>query len=263
MLFITAGMGGGTGTGAARWWPRSPKELGILTEAVVTKPFMFEASACVPPTPASKRWRATSIADHHPQRKADAGAGRRYLHARRLQGRQRSAARRGRRHRRSHQLPGLVNVDFADVRTVMSEMGMRRRARPRPARQSRPHRRRAGRRQPAAGRRQPGRCARRAGQHHRILHREDARDPRGDGHHQSFTAEEAHGHRRPGARRRHGRQPARHMVATGPRQPRCPPACEADADHPHRHRRCPDDGERQRRAAQRDDQPPQPTPSRR
>jgi cell division protein FtsZ len=51
MLFITAGMGGGTGTGAAPVVAEVAKELGILTVAVVTKPFMFERR----------------LADHHPQ----------------------------------------------------------------------------------------------------------------------------------------------------------------------------------------------------
>ena len=44
MLFITAGMGGGTGTGAAPVIARVAKELGILTVAVVTKPFQFEGA---------------------------------------------------------------------------------------------------------------------------------------------------------------------------------------------------------------------------
>ena len=42
MVFITAGMGGGTGTGAAPVVAKIAKELGILTVAVVTKPFIFE-----------------------------------------------------------------------------------------------------------------------------------------------------------------------------------------------------------------------------
>ena len=42
MVFITAGMGGGTGTGAAPVFAQIAKELGILTVAVVTKPFTFE-----------------------------------------------------------------------------------------------------------------------------------------------------------------------------------------------------------------------------
>ena len=42
MVFITAGMGGGTGTGAAPVVARAARELGILTVGVVTKPFQFE-----------------------------------------------------------------------------------------------------------------------------------------------------------------------------------------------------------------------------
>ena len=45
MLFITAGMGGGTGTGAAPVIARVAKEMGILTVGVVTKPFEFEGAA--------------------------------------------------------------------------------------------------------------------------------------------------------------------------------------------------------------------------
>ena len=44
MLFITAGMGGGTGTGAAPVIARVAKEMGILTVGVVTKPFEFEGA---------------------------------------------------------------------------------------------------------------------------------------------------------------------------------------------------------------------------
>jgi cell division protein FtsZ len=44
MLFIAAGMGGGTGTGAASVIARTARELGILTVAVVTKPFQFEGA---------------------------------------------------------------------------------------------------------------------------------------------------------------------------------------------------------------------------
>jgi cell division protein FtsZ len=45
MLFITAGMGGGTGTGAAPVIARVAKEMGILTVGVVTKPFDWEGGA--------------------------------------------------------------------------------------------------------------------------------------------------------------------------------------------------------------------------
>jgi cell division protein FtsZ len=52
MLFITAGMGGGTGTGAAPVVAQIARELGILTVAVVTKPFAMEGT------------KRTAIADH-------------------------------------------------------------------------------------------------------------------------------------------------------------------------------------------------------
>ena len=42
MVFITAGMGGGTGTGAAPIIAKAAKDMGILTVGVVTKPFSFE-----------------------------------------------------------------------------------------------------------------------------------------------------------------------------------------------------------------------------
>ena len=45
MVFITAGMGGGTGTGAAPVVAETAHDLGILTVGIVTKPFAFEASA--------------------------------------------------------------------------------------------------------------------------------------------------------------------------------------------------------------------------
>ena len=62
MVFITAGMGGGTGTGAGPVVAEVAKELGILTVAVVTKPFHFEApSACAWPRKASRRCRSTCI----------------------------------------------------------------------------------------------------------------------------------------------------------------------------------------------------------
>ncbi len=52
MVFITAGMGGGTGTGAAPVVAQVAKELGILTVAVVTKPFQIEGRE------AHARWRS-------------------------------------------------------------------------------------------------------------------------------------------------------------------------------------------------------------
>ena len=126
MLFITAGMGGGTGTGAAPVVAQVAKELGILTVAVVTKPFLMEGG------------KRMHVADHGiaelgkfvdslitiPNEKLltvlggettllDAfGAANQVLQGA-VQGIAELITR-----------PGLINVDFADVRTVMSEMGM-------------------------------------------------------------------------------------------------------------------------------------------
>jgi cell division protein FtsZ len=126
MLFITAGMGGGTGTGATPIVAQVAKELGILTVAVVTKPFLMEGS------------KRQQIADHGirelgkyvdslitiPNEKllTVLGGETTLLDAFRsanqvLQGAVQGIAELITR-------PGLINVDFADVRTVMSEMGM-------------------------------------------------------------------------------------------------------------------------------------------
>ena len=77
MLFITAGMGGGTGTGAAPVIADIAKSLGILTVAVVTRPFQFEGKR---QKVAQSRDRGAAeesgLADHHPERQADRRAGR-------------------------------------------------------------------------------------------------------------------------------------------------------------------------------------------
>ena len=126
MLFITAGMGGGTGTGAAPVVAQVAKELGILTVAVVTKPFVMEGG------------KRMMIADHGigelgkyvdslitiPNEKllTVLGGETTLLDAFRsanqvLQGAVQGIAELITR-------PGLINVDFADVKTVMAEMGM-------------------------------------------------------------------------------------------------------------------------------------------
>jgi len=126
MLFITAGMGGGTGTGAAPVVAQVAKELGILTVAIVTRPFPFEGG------------KRTSVADRGlaelsqyvdslitiPNEKLLSVLGKEVslLNAFKaannvLQGAVQGIAELITR-------PGLINVDFADVRTVMSEMGM-------------------------------------------------------------------------------------------------------------------------------------------
>ncbi len=125
MVFITAGMGGGTGTGAAPVVAQVAQELGILTVAVVTKPFSFEGN---------KRLKVAEegideLAKHVdslitiPNEKLMAVLGKEMtllsafsaandvlLHA--TQGIAELITR-----------PGLINVDFADVQTVMTRMG--------------------------------------------------------------------------------------------------------------------------------------------
>lgn len=126
MVFITAGMGGGTGTGAAPVVAQIAKEMGILTVAVVTKPFPFEGA---------KRMRTAQAGIEELTRNVDSlitipnekllsvlGKNLTLLEAFKaandvLLGAVKGIAElitRG----------GLINVDFADVRTVMSEMGM-------------------------------------------------------------------------------------------------------------------------------------------
>jgi len=126
MIFITAGMGGGTGTGAAPVVAEVAKEQGILTVAVVTKPFPFEGD---------KRMKVAEMGIEElgkhvdslitiPNEKLLAVLGKSttlldafkaandvLLNA--VQGIAELITR-----------PGLINVDFADVRTVMAEMGM-------------------------------------------------------------------------------------------------------------------------------------------
>jgi len=126
MLFITAGLGGGTGTGAAPVIAQLAKELGILTVAVVTRPFLMEGS---------KRMRIADQGIAELGKYVDSlitipneklltvlGPQTTLLDAFRaanqvLQGAVQGIAELITR-------PGLINVDFADVRTVMSEMGM-------------------------------------------------------------------------------------------------------------------------------------------
>ena len=125
MVFVAAGLGGGTGTGAAPVIARAARERGVLTVGVVTKPFRFEGAyrmrlaeaglaelrdgvdaLIVVPNQNLFRLASeeTTFADAF--RLAD-----RVLHA-------------GVRGVTDLMLvPGLVNLDFADVRTVMAEVG--------------------------------------------------------------------------------------------------------------------------------------------
>ena len=126
MLFITAGMGGGTGTGAAPVIAQIAKEMGILTVAVTTKPFPFEGSKRMSVAQAGIK----ALAEHVdslitiPNEKLltvlgkDLGLLDAFKAANNvLQGAVQGIA-------ELITKPGLINVDFADVRTVMSEMGM-------------------------------------------------------------------------------------------------------------------------------------------
>jgi len=125
MCFITAGMGGGTGTGAAPVVARAARDRGILTVGVVTKPFAFEGL---------RRMRAAEDGIIELQKHVDtliiipnqnlfliANANTTFKEAF------------GMADQVLHQgvrgitdlmiMPGLINLDFADIRTVMSEMG--------------------------------------------------------------------------------------------------------------------------------------------
>ena len=126
MVFITAGMGGGTGTGAAPVVAQVAKDQGILTVAVVTKPFNFEGKKRM----ALAEQGIKELAEYVdsiitiPNEKLLSVVGKSaslldaFAQANQvLQGAVQGIAELITR-------PGLINVDFADVRTVMSEMGM-------------------------------------------------------------------------------------------------------------------------------------------
>jgi cell division protein FtsZ len=126
MLFITAGMGGGTGTGAAPVVAQVAKELGILTVAVVTKPFGMEGGKRLMVAEQGiaelSKYVDSLITIPNQKLLAVLGANTRLLDAfgaanAVLQGAVAGIAELITR-------PGLINVDFADVRTVMSETGM-------------------------------------------------------------------------------------------------------------------------------------------
>ncbi len=125
MLFLTAGMGGGTGTGAAPVVAEIAKELGVLTVAVVTKPFAFEGkrqriaqegldalaqhvdSLIVIPNDKLMQVLGSTITLDEAFKAANDV----------LHGAVAGIA-------EIISCPGMINVDFADVRTVMAEMGM-------------------------------------------------------------------------------------------------------------------------------------------
>jgi cell division protein FtsZ len=124
MVFITAGMGGGTGTGAAPVVAEVAKELEILTVAVVTRPFNFEKRTDVADQGISELSHHVDSLITLPNEKLlavlgsetsllDAFGAANDVLLGAVQGIADLIIR-----------PGLINVDFADVRTVMAEMGM-------------------------------------------------------------------------------------------------------------------------------------------
>ena len=126
MLFVTAGMGGGTGTGATPVIAQIAREMGILTVAVVTKPFAFERSKRMAQAEAGIK-ELSGVVDSLitiPNDKLMPVLGKEtsllevFMKANDvLKGAVQGIA-------ELITCPGLINVDFADVRTVMSEMGM-------------------------------------------------------------------------------------------------------------------------------------------
>ncbi|MDR2876450.1 MAG: cell division protein FtsZ [Chromatiales bacterium] len=126
MVFITAGMGGGTGTGGVPVVAQVAKELGILTVAVVTKPFPFEGRKRAQIADEGIR-ELTQYVDSLitiPNEKLLSVLGKQVtlLEAFRAANNVLLGAVQGIAELITR--PGLINVDFADVRTVMSEMGM-------------------------------------------------------------------------------------------------------------------------------------------
>ena len=125
MVFVTAGMGGGTGTGAAPVIARLAREQGILTVGVVTKPFHFEGT---------HRMRVAELGLQELQKYVDtmivipnqnlfrvADKNTTFLDAFKLADSVLKSGVKGVTDLMT--MPGLINLDFADVRSVMSEMG--------------------------------------------------------------------------------------------------------------------------------------------
>ena len=126
MIFITAGMGGGTGTGAAPVIARVAKEIGSLTVGVVTKPFTFEGKRRMKQAEDGMRELKanvdTLIAIPNQRLLSVAGRNSSILETFKKADDVLLQAVRGISDLIT--VHGLINLDFADVRTIMSEMGM-------------------------------------------------------------------------------------------------------------------------------------------
>ena len=125
MVFVTAGMGGGTGTGAAPVIARSVREHGILTVGVVTKPFHFEGSQRMKTAEAGieelQQFVDTLIIIPNQNLFRVANEKTTFAEAFKMADNVLYSGVRGVTDLMV--MPGLINLDFADVRTVMSEMG--------------------------------------------------------------------------------------------------------------------------------------------
>ena len=124
MVFITAGEGGGTGTGAAPVIAAVARELGALTIAIVTRPFSFEGNRRQRRRGRHRRAAGGGRHGHRDPQRPAAG-GRRAQHERR-----RRVPHADDVLRQGVQgicdlitVPGLINLDFADVRTIMQDAG--------------------------------------------------------------------------------------------------------------------------------------------
>ncbi|MCC6302412.1 MAG: cell division protein FtsZ [Gammaproteobacteria bacterium] len=126
MVFITAGMGGGTGTGGVPVVAQTAREMGILTVAVVTKPFSFEgrkrAKIAEEGINELSQYVDSLITIPNEKLLSVLGKSVTLLDAFKAANNVLLGAVQGIAELITR--PGLINVDFADVRTVMSEMGM-------------------------------------------------------------------------------------------------------------------------------------------
>jgi hypothetical protein len=211
MAFITAGMGGGTGTGAAPIIAQAARELGVLTVGVVTKPFQFEGA---------KRMRQADEGIEALQKVVDtliiipnqnlfrlANEKTTFTEAFAMADDVLYQGVKGVTDLMVR--PGLINLDFADVRAVMNEMGKAMMGTGEAEGETRALAAREGHRQPAAGRDQPEGRQGRAHQHHRRLRPDAVRAGRGRKPHPRRGRRRRQHHRRLHAGRRDGRQDAR------------------------------------------------------
>jgi cell division protein FtsZ len=126
MVFITAGMGGGTGTGGAPVVARLAKELGALTVGVVTKPFLFEGKKRMKQAEEGMRELKDSVDTliAIPNQRLLSIAGRNMPILETFKKADDVLLQAVRGISDLITVHGLINLDFADVRTIMSEMGM-------------------------------------------------------------------------------------------------------------------------------------------